>query len=775
VAHESTDTLHQAAGLTSTLYLSPAAFRLSSRDSRTSSAGGTPMATAICSAFLGLTPLRPFSMSQRLATDTPMSLPNSLRLSSSVIRKVLINSPDATFATSGKAQDPLADKNGLGQSFTINAKEAGAYHVRVWAMGANGDGAMAVYLDSGASPVGSIQTSDEGWKFYPLTSLAKNDTLKLSAGSHTFSVRLKGGHAPQVEFFQIAKAQFAATEADNTYANFISSLRKNVLPADYEVQKRLNGLPQTDYVPPPATVPPYDYCYQLDKSFTYTYWSTTLYLYAGQQITLETRKSNPCASDPVLYLFKTYNRSTETWSNDDTPGNCYQSKISVTIPTTGTGYYMVLARAYSSLNPGTSDLYKDGQLYASDIALGGTLGLCGNKTGTLNFFTAKITYDSMLFLARPGDSFTTGPITDMNDDYYGSGDFSWGVASRIHRTSSDIMGAAILSAYSSYWVPGRADLYLENWDSPWDVLNAFPNLKSDDAIRTAPDTGQFPPYGAGDYRCFSWAGGNSTTYVKPTHSVYGLPWYVENNPELSLDNWFGNMPPRYIGAMKYTNSGATYDSSIVDVWKQDNVYTHASVRKPGNDHAHGYDWESKPGQLSRTMHPRHALRGATYGDVVRYYIKDTGAAAASEPEMSMEESIGSGLSVTEHPSLSASQTVKLAALKAKVLAPAVKEFNGLYATWQSTWIRPEIAVSNDPDGATRSKEYDDLLRFCQLQGMSSLPLMFQKFMEGGELAILPILALTPGKGRCLTKSRRSTNTSDIRPTDSTSYRRLTQL
>lgn len=49
----------QAAGLTSTLYLRPAARRLSSIANRMSSAGGTPIALAICSAFSGLTPFRP--------------------------------------------------------------------------------------------------------------------------------------------------------------------------------------------------------------------------------------------------------------------------------------------------------------------------------------------------------------------------------------------------------------------------------------------------------------------------------------------------------------------------------------------------------------------------------------------------------------------------------------------------------------------------------------------------------------------------------------------
>jgi hypothetical protein len=51
------------------------------------------MAFAICSAFSGLTPFRPFSMSQRLATDIPSSFPKSFRLTSSEVRQVCTNSP----------------------------------------------------------------------------------------------------------------------------------------------------------------------------------------------------------------------------------------------------------------------------------------------------------------------------------------------------------------------------------------------------------------------------------------------------------------------------------------------------------------------------------------------------------------------------------------------------------------------------------------------------------------------------------------------------------
>lgn len=82
-----------AAGVISTAYFNPADRRLSSIESRTNSAGGTPTALAICSAFSGLTPFRPFSMSQRLATDSPTSFPNSRRLISSDCRQVRRNSP----------------------------------------------------------------------------------------------------------------------------------------------------------------------------------------------------------------------------------------------------------------------------------------------------------------------------------------------------------------------------------------------------------------------------------------------------------------------------------------------------------------------------------------------------------------------------------------------------------------------------------------------------------------------------------------------------------
>src|SRR5665648_32051 len=239
-----------------------------------------------------------------------------------------------------------------------------------------------------------------------------------------------------------------------------------------------------------------------------------------------------------------------SWSDDD-GGSGYQSKISVTIPNTGT-YYLLL-RSYSSSSPGTSDLYKDGSLYSSNVALAGTKVYSGgiSKTGTLNYFTSKLTGDSRLWLED--SSSWPGKIKGFNDDYSGSGDFNWGLASRVKQQFSPGINYALVSTYNSYNPTGTADLYLKLDNS--DIASYFPNLKADDAIKSAPVSSA--------YNCISWSGGRVDLgrYFDPSNPNYPNNLWYNPDPLTAYDNFYGNNPSRYSGASTYTRSGATESNS----------------------------------------------------------------------------------------------------------------------------------------------------------------------------------------------------------------------
>ena len=113
------------------------------------------------------------------------------------------------------------------------------------------------------------------------------------------------------------------------------------------------------------------------------------------------------------------------------------------------------------------------------------------------------------------------------------------------------------------------------------------------------------------------------------------PWYAPD-PLTAFDNFFGNRDrygnPLCRGeetatgilnqAMNFTRSGASASNGCVALWQYGGAFTHGSVTKPGNDQPHGYDWESKPGGLMRSFHPRNALSGSSYGSISHYYRWD---------------------------------------------------------------------------------------------------------------------------------------------------------
>ncbi len=630
--------------------------------------------------------------------------------------------------------------------FEVDVREDGKYYITAWVMGINGQEKIQVYLDDGANPIGHLNIYKNGWQSAQLLERETFNSIYLSKGTHKLSFRSQD--IPEIELIQLAKQKDKAMLSDNNYRNYMNTLKAKSLPGNYKQLKRENQMGRETM---PTYNPEGDYVYQLNMNFKYTYYKS-FYFTSGQNVVFETKKSDPYASDPVMFLFN-YNDPVNggSWSNDD-GGVGWQSKISVTIP--NTGIYYLLLRSYSSSFPGTSDLYKDGSLYTSNVALAGTKAYSGgiSKTGILNYFTAKLTGDSRLWLED--SSYSPGKIKGFNDDYDGSGDFYWGLASRVKKQFSPDINYAIVSSYSSYNPTGTADLYMK-LDNSNITGSSFPNLKADDAIKSAPASSA--------YNCISWSGGRTDLgrYFWPPENDGNL-WY-DPNSLTAFDNFYGNNPPRYSGAMDYTRSGATYDNSIVDLWSKSGVYTHGSVRKPGNDHPHGYDWESKPGGNMRTFHPRHGLNGSIYGDVDKYYRwNGTYASGASNQKngggITFEESIERDLTIIEKIELSEDEKNKQSNLMENIPEKVKQEFNIKYEAWKETLDDPSLIFISNPRMFTQSRQYEEFLRYCKEQDKTTWPLLFQKYEQGDELVGMTIIDLTYTKyGFHLDEIRRESN------------------
>jgi FlgD Ig-like domain len=565
----------------------------------------------------------------------------------------------------------------------------------------------------------------------------KESSTFLTKGIHQIKLTFGNIEVPNTDEITIYRNGTIAKLSMNKYSEYIDNLKLNKLSADYLSWKKKNKGARI------APNPKGNYDHQLEIPFKYTHYENFSFT-QGQLVTFNTKGSN---GDPVMYLFNAVNggvNPSASWVNDDS-NSTVESLISVTIPSTG--IYTLLIRAYGNINgqnygSGICDLWKDGVLYRNSIPVAGTSFQSGNPkiNQNVNFFTAKMSSGSDTRLYVSGN--TLAPIETQNDDYSsgGNGDFSWALSSRIKTLwASQPLPLVQVNAFSISSI-GTCDIFMNVLNST--IASSFPNVKPDDAIQTAPATGNSGP---GVYNCGSWAGGVTTFWFWP--DSYFPQWVPANGDFLTaFDNFYGNNPARYSGAYTYTRSGANATNGSVALWANPNwynapnepgnptKYTHASVTKPGNDNPHGYDWESKPGGLMRTFHPRDALNNLNsngYGNISTYY-RYTGVNAARMTSgsngISMEESLERGLSVIDNVEFDSEEKTKLNKSNLKVESKIVDEFNRMLNDLENTPISPELEkYSSHRIIYCGSKTYKTLSEWCSKQGKSIYPLLISKY------------------------------------------------
>ncbi|MGC3977530.1 MAG: T9SS type A sorting domain-containing protein [Paludibacteraceae bacterium] len=368
------------------------------------------------------------------------------------------------------------------------------------------------------------------------------------------------------------------------------------------------------------------------------------------------------------------------------------ASLNINIPISDTYYVRVRAYRQTVGAGGLVDLNVNGLYYFANVPVAG-YGVSAYHTPqeVLNYFTCnKITGDPRIWM-ESSDGFP-GKICAYNDDYgYNGGDWSWGLNSRIKKQIGKTISGVLLSTYGSYNPSTTCDLYIACKNS--NIMSYFPLLKTDDAIQSAPTSGV--------YNCTSWAGGITSFWF------WGYtPSYYYGNPQVwsTWDNYFGNNPLRYVGATTYTSSGANSDNGVVAMWALSNgEITHGSVRGYANAYPHGYDWESKPGSLMRTFHPRDALNGNSYGSIVKYYKNASGDIYAHikrhnqvmsvtplNKVYTFEQSIQEGLTTIED--------VELTETEKNIISSRNKsnKINDLFNNWQKEITSDKFADISNP-------------------------------------------------------------------------------
>ena len=563
------------------------------------------------------------------------------------------------------------------------------------------------------NPVGELDLQENGWQSARL----KGDReIYLDSGHHSIEFLTPMPYYPAIDAVKLStsleKNHFDMSE----YNEFISVLKDGMEgPKIKEKSEQFSFEKFNESITRSASNATDDWTvssYTLDNPLgtyehlmtvpvTYTFYRK-IYLNALTSVTFETQIKAPwlcTAVDPVMYLFNE-NDHNLAWSNDD--GGCdLQSKLSVYIPASG-NYYLVI-RAYSSYYSSTTQGYQglvnvlqNGSLIQEDAVVGGyTADVTTSNTGTLNYFTGYSTGLPMIWIA-PGGSGATAPMKFLGERYWYSApmSYTWDTDARVrfNKNSSGSMNTRMLvsseGAWYVYW--GNADIYGAVKQASSSVVNAFPNLYTNDAMQTAPINV--------NYNCSAWAGGKTDAWV----------WHCLNNPNNPIcassgnpnywNSWadyFGNNPLRYSGATTYTTSQSNANNAEIAAWSTNGSFsgiTHFSVRAEANQHPHGYDWESKPGELERIFHPKNALSGTGYGNIFTYY-RDANKSPGidytrSRPDnllaikkYSFEESVALGLTTVIDVKLDEAERNILSAMEENQSTDDFNHFLGLFENW----------------------------------------------------------------------------------------------
>jgi hypothetical protein len=625
--------------------------------------------------------------------------------------------------------------------FEIESPAGGNYYMNAWVSGAElekfGSGKfiefeLTVNREKYAE---NFKPFNSNWHnaAYSDPETKEKKTVKLIKGLNEIVFSCIAPAIPDIDFISLSQDKEKSEIPDTKYMQFVNQTEQEMIgriTMPINIPDSLNKLKNGTVLNNPSG----NYDHYIEATFKYTYYTYASFT-AGQQVFIATNASN---FQHVLEMFSYSNPQSYSWITISNTNSL--ASINVTIPSTGT--YMIKVRSWIQSQQGLVNLNVNGQYYYTDCVASGYSGFrCDAPTGAYNYFTSHISGDTRIWL-EDNSSFP-GRIVAFNDDYIGTGDYYWDLASRINKNFTIPIKGAQFSSYSSYTPTGTCDYYIKCMNS--NITSYFPNLKTDDAIQSAPESNE--------YNCASWGGGrnNLGRYFwasnPPTSTNLSSDWYVSGNFWLSWDKFFGNIPPRWTAAPTYTRTNANETNGEIAMWYNPTSYqyTHFSVRKPANNQPHGYDWESKPGGLMRTFHPRDALTDNSYngyGQINQYYTR------VSKKSYSLEESLALGLTVLQKVNLDEVENATLNYLKATTSAKDVALFDSKMQKLIDKSNTPQLIIHSNPHYIFQTEEFKDLLNYCRNKGKTVWPMLFENAFDENNLdkrdmSIMLINEITP--------------------------------
>lgn len=465
-------------------------------------------------------------------------------------------------------------------TFKVTAPTTGYYLLNFWLMGVKHTNATyssyAMRIDTNAIS-DSVITDRGDWHVYG----PSNSTFTyITQGHHEIHLEGTLSDVPNAErvltrsslnespFLMNANTRYAKMKNHENYWNY-QFFGEDTLETNYRV---INYNRLDDDI----TKGPFHYNAELNKQVYYTFFRLE-YFTKDQVVSITTDEENGVGH--IINVFSKTSTYTYTWADSTYNGH---ANLNITIPKTD--FYYVMVRTKSQDDYGTCSLTINGDKRFEGVPI------CNSSThfqqiqfGPLYSCFAKSDVGDPMILFMGSNERVYG----FNDDYPFDptlSNYNWGTNARIDGL-----------LYSNTWIFTTAKSYPPEIKQRFDIYVGckVSNFNDDEIISS--DMGDLLSW---NFNCIAWSIGSWTTWIDSNISI------EEYDSLYSL-----------FGFERTSNS----DVSKIDLWRDGNNISHASIKAKANQYAAGYDWESKKGGTDRVFHPRYFLVG--YGQVTYHYKK----------------------------------------------------------------------------------------------------------------------------------------------------------
>lgn len=603
-------------------------------------------------------------------------------------------------------------------TFEAEIPSAGDYYVNFWFCPVKSPiGAFYEYdVLVNDKMVGKLVPTHDDWQ-----SISINDkkSIGLPSGMCTISVVGTIPDLPTVEFVRLSKDSKSAQIDGGAYEVYKSEIKRisearlnQTTPTYSQIGDTIARTRDITLPFPSQSNPPYDALFVIGASVHYTFY-VCLYLQAGTA-TFSTEGLNNFSH--VLEVFSSSSPASCSWKNQS--NSLYKANLNITIPSAG--YYYVKIRSLYNTTSGLCNLNINNKYQYNSVPVY-SYGIRGEKDTNhiYNSFTCYCNGDPRLWVEEGS---LPGYVTAYNDNYNDCTDFNWGNNARVLRQYSNNLNAIHLTSGSSYYPISYCDIYIN-------CLSSSINTSSTNFIQSAPLST--------NYNCIAWSGG---IYTAPIWPPSGFSTTI-SDPLAAFDYFYGT--ERYPGCSIFTRTGATASNCTVELWANpiSHKYMHASVKKGGDNNAHGFDWESKCGYLERVYHPEGA-QILNYGNVVEYYRRiDNGVSSG----VSLEEAIAKGDVVMENVQFTSDENNYLKTRISTLGEDNKIRFKMLFNKWSNVWNN---SIYSDPDQIADCDDYRELLSFCKTNDNLKFA-VYEKLGEGNYCATCLVKDLTLEQNRAI--------------------------